>query len=368
MSIIDCNSDYTTVGSNSVEECCDDYPVYCSSKLKKNSCSILNNYKHFVFETCLPDGWTQINDDCWLDSSLYSLFASEDTSRIFSGILDSLNVSEDEYEKKIALYISNYLNGLNNSEWSTTEECKQLCKNEITNALLSWNKSHEYALNIGEEAIQTEAFEKNISGNVGRGPQHILFKFFSLISKSNIDLIEPDGSEINSYCTNPKNKAIKAIIESISSKKTILIISLNNIDKDKCNDKTRITEITKKENYTLHSIVFGSGAHIISATLCNGRFISYDNMGDPRVKNNLINTSNSNYFIDAEQVILVYLKNSISGVMKSRTKRGTIRKSRTKSRKKRRTKRRTFNNKGKGQLGKAGQEGKAEKAGQAGKI
>ena len=114
---------YQDLGYDTYEECCADYPEYCDTKEKK--CSIMKDYKHFNINTCMPKGWPQKNDDCWLDSSLYAMFAPTDISNFFSNVLDKLHESKDKDENDIALNINNYLHGLNDPKWSDVDECKQ---------------------------------------------------------------------------------------------------------------------------------------------------------------------------------------------------------------------------------------------------
>ena len=129
-----CQNYYLDLGFNTVEECCKEYPENCSEK--ENKCSVLLPYKSYKYVNCNPEGWKQLNNDCWIDSALYALFASSDTVEIFSKILDKLNDSHDDIEKQIAYYISNYLEGLNDSTWTEKEDCKTLCKKKIVELIL----------------------------------------------------------------------------------------------------------------------------------------------------------------------------------------------------------------------------------------
>jgi len=334
-----CKNDYKAAGFSSYDECCEEYPDFCSDAEIELPCSLMTAYKHFDFNICMPDGWPQKNNDCWLDSSLYAMFAPEKSSRLFAVILDSLNESEDEDEKQIAYYISNYLNGINDHEWTETEKCKQKCKNKIVKYLLSWNKNHNYDLNIGDAEAIKFAFHKDSLDDYDVGPQAVLFNFFTLISQSKIDLpkiklTEQTDNMVNSLCSKSNPKPLKNIIEAILTTPLtddIQVVSLNSIDIDKCSDKTRILEIKQINGYSLQSMVYGSGAHIIAASLCKNNFVSYDNMKNPQVNSNINNTDE--YFTFAQQIILIYLKDSASVIGGFRSIKGIKSRKMRKSRK-----------------------------------
>ena len=167
-------------------------------------CYQLKPYKKFVQTKCDPLGWKQSNNDCWIDSSLYAMFAPTRSCLYFSDKLDQLNESDDENEKNIALYISNYLQGINLIKWSTMKErsienCKQRCKNEIVKHLLLWNKSHEFSIGIGDKDIQDMIVSKP-SDDIGHGPQHVLLKFFADNHEEEIDYFQPDAISITLNC------------------------------------------------------------------------------------------------------------------------------------------------------------------------
>ena len=300
---------YQDLGYETYEECCADYPEYCDTKEKK--CSIMKDYKHFNINTCMPKGWPQKNDDCWLDSSLYAMFAPTDISNFFSNILDKLHESSNKDENNIALSINNYLHGLNDPKWSETDECKQKIKNDIGAALISWDKKHKKIFNISNEnaMLYDSLFLKDGTGDIGRGPQDILFKFFSIISKDYVNIHTLNGEQ-NKMRTMYKTKEIvtnKLKHKTLYNKK-LVIISINNNNKDK--DNTTLDDIKNINNYKLQSVVYGSGAHIITVSLCRNKYIMYNNMELP-IKNIL---NNKNIFNLAEQLILVYSSNKLINI------------------------------------------------------
>jgi len=307
---MNCRSMYADLGYNTYEECCADYPEYCDTKEK--TCSIMKDYKHFNINTCMPKGWPQKNDDCWLDSSLYAIFSPLDTSNFFSNILDKLHESKDKDENDIALNINNYLHGLNDPKWSDADECKQKIKNNIGTALISWEKKHKKLFNISNENafLYDSLFLKDGTGDIGRGPQDILFKFFSIIAKDYINIHSLQGEQ-NKMLTNKKTRDI--VINKLKHKtlynKKLIIISINNNNINH-KDTTTLDDIKNINNYKLQSVVYGSGAHIITISLCRSKFIMYNNMKLP------IDTitNDKNIFNLSEQLILVYSSNKLINI------------------------------------------------------
>lgn len=281
-------------------------------------CYQIKPYKSFTNTTCNPRGWKQSNNDCWLDSSLYAMFAPKDSCAYFSDKLDRLNESKDEHEKNIALYISNYLQGIDLIKWSTmnqrtVENCKQKCKNEIVKHLLLWNASHHFPLGIGNADIQDSMFDTNRSDDIGNGPLHVLMKFFAEVNKESVHYVEPEPLTINSVCQGqptPIHDIIDQQFRLERMHKQILIVSLNGIDRIKCFDQSTLQQLKTKQNYTLNSIVYGAGPHITSVTLCNNQYTEYDNQSD-RMRTPVLDAST--YFTDAEQLIFVYVKNTSGG-------------------------------------------------------
>ena len=76
------------------------------------TCSDEKEYTRYMSKGCIANGWKQVNNDCWIDSALFSLFAS-DVWVIFSEILDGMNASKNANIKHISKSISNYLRYIN---------------------------------------------------------------------------------------------------------------------------------------------------------------------------------------------------------------------------------------------------------------
>ena len=283
--------DYEAIGSSSKEECCEDYPSYCKTGQRKLECPTLRPYKHFKFSTCHPSGWNQKNNDCWLDSALYALFGSERLSDRVSSTLDDIATSENVHEREFAINISNYLEGLNDLEWSKGD-CKQLLKNNISNAIWGWNEEHAYTLGMGE--LKDYAFTPDLLDDVGTGPLRSVFTFLAAVD-----------SRIKYVTCNSKmllSESVPAALRECSESK-IIFLSANRLS----HDNTSIRALKHVKNATLQSVVFGRGPHIIATTHCNNEFAIYDNQGDG--DGNTVRPMFDSDIEHAEELMFIYLLN-----------------------------------------------------------
>ena len=256
------------------------------SKQKKLECPTLQPYNHFNFSTCHPSGWKQRNNDCWLDSALYALFGSKRLSDEVSSTLDGLAASKRVHERKFALNISNYLEGLNNLEWSDGD-CKQLLKNNISNAI--WDL--EIELGLVSEENKEYAFESDSNGDVGMAALQEVFIFLS-----NVD---PTIKYVTCNSNMPLSEFVPAALRDCSESRIIFLSAYR-----QKYDDTAIESLLRVENATLQSAVFGDGPHIIATTHCDDKFAIYDNQGDKTTRKLKYNDLNN-----ADEVVFIYLLN-----------------------------------------------------------
>ena len=373
-----CENNFSDLGFESAKECCDEYPEYCGNSNEKieKKCSKTINFEDFKLANteCTTNAWTQQNNDCWLDSGLYALFASPVINHYTIKFLESLYSSDDEILKDIALSIANYLQGLYIAEWSKVKDCKPLYKNKFVKSLLEWSKNNKYILakynnsntsntsntdNSGVSSannsnsssnnssnssnssnnrriLQDAFFTKDYSGDIFSGPLDSLFKFISIIDKKNFKLITIPGNELNKLCklykTNnnsgtrsdsnsnsnsvAQKKNIAFIIKKTLSKyktnsQPILFVSINLINTYSCLDETLIIDIAKNNNFELQSVVLGKGVHITALTLCNDEFIYYDNQNEPLLEK--INKETDHVFKYAEQLMFIFKNTNLVG-------------------------------------------------------
>ena len=233
-------------------------------------------YQRFDHKTCFPLGWKQNNEDCWLDSTLYALFAPTATAAIFADILDVLHSSNDGTEKKIAKYLSNYLRGLEDPKWRNN--CKQVCKDFLVKALIRWNEEHQYVLFA--EGLENENFIDMGYGQYAAGQLSVIMKFFNQSggNKIHFEAIEPRDIQ----CVDVENNAIHVVVEKVLSdhaatENTLVIIHIPIFDPKRCQDETKLQDLKDLHGFELQSVVFGKGIHITAAALCEDKFVLYDN-------------------------------------------------------------------------------------------
>ena len=317
-----CETNFNEIGSDSVEECCVDYPTYCNnnslneSKLNCEKNIIYTEYKTFESNKWFLSGWTQVNDDCWLDSEVYAMFSNPSLNKYFYKILNSFNESSIQNEKDIALHIRNYLYGIDDLNWSSKSSvCKQYFKNKITNSLIEWTKANKYSLDIGsdDETVST-SFDKDKDNNICNGPLYILYKLFSLKNTSFIDYIQPSQDDMNYFCNGKTTTPMVFLIEKILKDKTLpmIFLSLTTYNTSICNDKSLLRNIINIHNYSLQSIVFGIGIHITALTLYQNQVVLYDNQDE--IPTSILEDPSIHLFKNSQQIMFTYLKkNTVTG-------------------------------------------------------
>lgn len=270
-----------------------------SKRIKTDfTCSDEKEYTRYISKGCIANGWKQVNNDCWIDSALFSLFAS-DTWIVFSEILDAMNASKNVNIKQISKSISNYLRYINDTPIADADfiQCKQYLKNLIVyyykNYLESLDKTklpHYISLEAFDSRYQLDA-----DGKIGVGDQEIILELFTLFN-----MIEPSGfttkqifiTDFTNEClaVDPKNRfkkeyslilknKIQKTLFDASISEDIIFIDIPSIplDPNICYDSTLSSDITNLGNYTLVSIIVGTDEHIISYVWCSGNIYSYDN-------------------------------------------------------------------------------------------
>ena len=131
---------------------------------------------------------------------------------------------------------------------------------------------------------------------------------------NDIEIKKIESNDVRSYCSTTEQKPIKRLIDSLTSDKKILIISMMSIDIASCQDSTTLPDVQQFNNYNLQSSIHGSGAHITSATSCNETYFKYDNMEKPVTLSSL--NPEDPYFKYAQTLFMVYMKTTAGGYKK----------------------------------------------------
>ena len=237
-------------------------------------CVNIQPYRTYVRDTnvpCAPKGWSQVNDDCWLDSSLYAMFGSRGW-HYFSTILEKMHNSEgegDEELKTLATQISNYLNAIEGKR-TFTRKCKQQFKNLIVMNYLKYFKRHHLNHYLGQ------TFQFHIEhGNVTKGSQDSMFRLFEIVARKfgmTFHFLNYQGN--NSGLPEILNQTQTLFDAKENGAIGAIIIDLSGIKK-----VTVPTDIKERGNYSLVSWVSGSTVHAVAGVQCfdSDLWRGYDN-------------------------------------------------------------------------------------------
>ena len=252
---------------------------------------IISKYKKFDLKNCIPNAWKQSNDDCWIDSALYALFAS-DIRNIFSIILDEMYKSDNTDIKKTAIYLSNYLEVLNTKS-DLTRECKKLYKNLIIHSFSNYLTK----INSDYDVLQKVQIRNN---NVVKGYSDLILQLFNYMNPTELNF------KIEELAGISLNHTIKEYI-TIEFTEEILIINYASLEPD----NTTIGDIQKVHNYKLISYLSGiEGDHIVSTVLCGGSFNYYNNQDKLPVKS-IKDYLTLKMMKDADEIILIYVREDL---------------------------------------------------------
>lgn len=283
----------------------------------------LTTYTKYIFPRCKPMSWEQRNNDCWLDSALYAIFANDTLAPIFSNVLDRMNDDEDENVKSIALNIINYLQGINNNKWS--DMCKSKYKKAIYESMTKYNS----VKHLVPDDIWPYLFNVSQMGHIGEGMAYPLLQILSLFGDTNeIDFKNIESSNFNLKCKSNKKLIRTSLEDKIKhSNSKVLIVSLDGINISMCGDDTRRAEVKEiksgSSTWKLQSVVRGKGIHYTADTFCDKKWNYYNNMSNPTVSGiDPIEIQNVPTFAELENIIFIYTKSdSVGGRRRRKSKR-----------------------------------------------
>jgi hypothetical protein len=264
---------------------------------------VLSEYKTFELSKCMPNAWEQSNDDCWIDSVLYALFAS-DLRNIFSEILDSMNVSRDINIKKTAKYISNYLEILNTDSQLESKQ-KRCYKNLIIHSFDTYLKQIKSKYDVTYDVLKEVEIKYN---NVIKGALDVILQLFQYMNQTDytfkIDLlIGLDGTSLKDNVTD---------YITTDPQESILIINYMRGTLEP--DNTKVKDIQKLPNYKLISYLSGiERDHTVATVSCDGSFNYYNNQAKKAKKQLVTSIDNLDLEMmnDVDQIILIYLRNDL---------------------------------------------------------
>lgn len=325
-----CYNQYEDLGYDNEQECLDAFN--CGEPEITECPDHIKEYREFNLESCGRKGWSQNNNDCWLDSALYALFGTTDLSKKSSRSLNKIN----ELMPELGLAIRNYLIGLEKDDWDNgviggrfnrSELCKQNYKNQITKLIIKY--AEDFFFNP-----EARANFQEVAGNYSNGDMSLIFRIFAAIDYENVVYFSTD--DFNMVCSKPhdrdsymeeidndektkkikQRKFIKNILKALSNDyigKEYFFIDIRGLDMT-CQDMTRIVECYGlKDNsgntYNLTSICYGIGIHYTTSVKCDEKWYVYNNQSDDLVSQ--INSKKMHEispFSDSEHLILIFNK------------------------------------------------------------
>ena len=254
----------------------------CIARLQEKKCNVIIPYKKYV-PVCAPMGWKQMFNDCWLDSTLYILFASDLANRMVT-LLEKMNSSDSENTRDLAKNIYNYLQGISNYDaWITKNSCKQIVKRNIYKNIIN------YFNDTNNDKFDTLLVSFQIRGDtyIGNGSAlpllHLLgdiessldVKTFIRPCESTQQGASPCLDKITNYTEELNSNAGKNNIKS-----AIIIIQTSG----KCRDVTPFIDYTSVKGWNLKGVIVGSVDHYRGYSLCQGKWYDYNNQNKPTLQ------------------------------------------------------------------------------------
>jgi hypothetical protein len=257
---------------------------------------VLSEYKTFELNKCMPNAWEQSNDDCWIDSALYALFAS-DLRNIFSEILDSMNASPNIDIKKTAKYISNYLEILNTNSQLESQQ-KRCYKNLVIHSFDRYLKKKQSTYDV----LKKVSIRVN---NVIQGESDVILQLFKYMNQTDYSF------KIKELAGISLKETVKKYITTKEPKKSRTILIINYIRGTLEPDNTTIRDIQEVNNYKLISYLSGiEGDHTVATVFCDGSFNYYNNQAREQLVTSIDNLD-LEMMNDVDQIILIYLKKDL---------------------------------------------------------
>lgn len=276
--------------------------MFKSSNLNSLTCAYgADPFEPYTNTDCGLSGWAQQNNDCWLDSTLYAMFASKASRVIFAEALENTQTQANPHLKEIGRIISLYLKDINkylekDSFDENVKNCKQILKKTLTQSILRYNESLPASEKFADDAGLSALFTISGDGRISMGSSLPLMRVFQRLDpRINLEVFMGDA---HFDCANksPQPRMLNAIrnfgasyggdVESME----ICILSFDAFNFTNCIDKTRIATIEKikikGKNFELQGIVDGAGIHFRAWARCDAesgrkRWYHYDNQSHP---------------------------------------------------------------------------------------
>jgi len=266
-------------------------------------------FKQIILQNNIIKGNKQENDDCWLDSFLYAIFAPLGIRTYFINLINKMNRDTDANIKKIAIYISNYI--VNFDKNTTLNKAdKQKYKFLIIKFIWKYliSKPETSIAHTAGELLKIDIdFNNFIKCIIATGNTDWLFIFFNNYEpKFTFQLDNKEGC--SSYTT--LKKCVDYRFNNFKNnglhQKEIITFKVDNLDKN--NKVTDIEDITiKKTTFKLQSFIVSSNIHYTAVIRNDDGYYYYDNMNYGKIeKINNINDFFNGKVTKTNPITLIY--------------------------------------------------------------
>lgn len=243
---------------------------------------------------CPSNGWTQLNNDCWIDCAYYAMFVPINIRNLFFAYFTNMGSSPNEHLRNFSKFSFDYLQGINGNRvfLSIKNNIKKEILTSIKNACKEINKELYNALE-GRSLLRREFNRTGAMNRDGNGDTSLFFKFISLIEPRLLFFKEPNWmSELSN--SNGENVIQKYIRDKLSTLIGIVNIDIVVIDASYytpisqeaiskeiifcMNDNTVLNEILTIGNFSLEAVIRGDKQHYTVDFKCaDDRWFNYDN-------------------------------------------------------------------------------------------
>jgi hypothetical protein len=243
---------------------------------------------------CPLIGWTQKNNDCWIDCAYYAMFGPINIRNRFFEYFTNIGRYPNESLREFSKFSFEYLQGISGNRDFLLK--KKKIKKQILTSIKDACKdiNQELYNSLHERSLVKNNFNRTGTMNKdGNGDTSLFFKFISLIEPRLLFFKEPDWRE-ELLQSNGKNVIQKYIRDKLRTLIGIVNIDIVVIDASYytpkseeginqeirfcMNDGTVLNEILTIDTFTLEAVIRGNNQHYTVDFKCaDNRWFNYDN-------------------------------------------------------------------------------------------
>ena len=262
--------------------------------------------------SCPSNGWSQDNNDCWIDSAYYSMFVPSNLKDWFFKFFTDIRSSEIESLKNFSNLSFEYLQGIDGNRQFLSRKQK-LKKDILTNIRAACGLINRDLYNAlsARSAIRELYNTTGTMNRGGNGDASLFFKFISIIQPKLLFFEQPSWVDILSKSNGNKviQKYIRDKLRTQNSNPNIDIVAIDasyytpgsqaDIRPEilYCmNDITVLEEILSIGNFSLEAVIRGNRVHYTLDFKCQDNdWYEYNNMKNPRHITRIDDVSSRNW-------------------------------------------------------------------------